>query len=53
MMLTNIAIVLLLSIKLVQALKLNYLIPGPRSYNDRIGIVGAGSAGIHMALLLK
>ena len=53
MMLTNIAIVLLLSIKLVQALKLNYLIPGPRSYNDRIVVVGAGSAGIHMALLLK
>ena len=53
MMLTNIGIVLLLSVKLVQTLRLNYLIPGPQSYNDRIGIVGAGSAGIHMALLLK
>ena len=26
---------------------------GPTSYDDRIGIVGAGCAGIHMALLLK
>ena len=50
---TNIGIVLLVSIKLVQTLRLNYSIPGPKSYNSRIGIVGAGSAGIHMALLLK
>ena len=53
MMPTNIGIVLLVSIKLVQTLRLNYSIPGPKNYNGRIGIVGAGSAGIHMALLLK
>ena len=53
MMPTNIGIVLLVSIKLVQTLRLNYSIPSPKRYNGRIGIVGAGSAGIHMALLLK
>ena len=33
--------------------KLPYTIPGPKSYNDKIAIVGAGSAGVHMAYLLK
>ena len=28
-------------------------IPSPKCLNDRIGIVGAGPAGIHMAYLLK
>ena len=28
-------------------------IEGPRCFDDRIGIVGAGTAGIHMAYLLK
>ena len=28
-------------------------IKGPKSYEDKIGIVGAGPAGIHMATLLK
>ena len=33
--------------------KLDFKIPGPRTLNDRIAIVGAGPAGIHMALALK
>ena len=33
--------------------KLDFKIPGPRSLKDRIAIVGAGPAGIHMALALK
>ena len=53
MLLTNIGIVLVLSIKFSRGLSLNDPIPGPKSYNDKIGIVGAGPAGIHMALLLK
>ena len=53
MFLTNIGLVLVLSIKFSQGLRLNYTIPGPKSYSDKIGIVGAGPAGIHMALLLK
>ena len=28
-------------------------IPGPQSRKDRIAVVGAGSAGVHMAYLLK
>lgn len=32
---------------------LPYKIPGPRRLNDKIAIVGAGPAGVHMALLLK
>ena len=32
---------------------LPFKIPGPKSLNDRIAIVGAGPAGIHMALALK
>ena len=53
MFLTNIGLVLVLSIKFSQGLRLNYTIPGPKSYSDKIGIVGGGPAGIHMALLLK
>ena len=53
MSLTNIGIVLVLLIKFSRGLRLNDPIPGPKSYNDKIGIVGAGPAGIHMALLLK
>ena len=52
-LLTGIGIVLVLSIKFSQGLRLNDPIPGPKSYDDKIGIVGAGPAGIHMALLLK
>ena len=33
--------------------KLDFSIPGPRTLRDRIAIVGAGPAGIHMALMLK
>ena len=29
------------------------VIPGPEKISDKIGIVGAGPAGIHMAYLLK
>ena len=32
---------------------LPFKIPGPKSLNDKIAIVGAGPAGIHMALALK
>ena len=53
MFLTNIGIVLVLLIKFSRGLRLNDPILGPKSYNDKIGIVGAGPAGIHMALLLK
>eukprot|EP00111_Clytia_hemisphaerica_P004410 TCONS_00012610-protein len=38
---------------LIDGYKLPYQIPGPRSLDDKIAIVGAGPAGIHMALLLK
>ena len=48
-----IEILLVFSITFSQTLRLNYSIPGPKSYNNKIGIVGAGPAGIHMALLLK
>lgn len=34
-------------------IKLPFEIPGPRSFNDSIAIVGAGASGIHMALSLK
>lgn len=37
----------------MNAYDLPYKIPGPRRLTDKIGIVGAGPAGIHMALLLK
>lgn len=35
------------------AFKLNYKIPGPKYLDDKIAIVGAGAAGVHMAYLLK
>lgn len=35
------------------AYKLPYQIPGPRRLKDKIGIVGAGPSGVHMAYLLK
>ena len=49
----EIGIVLVLSIKFSRGLRLNDRIPGPKGYNDKIGIVGAEPAGIHMALSLK
>ena len=53
MLILCIEVLLVFSVTFSQALRLNYSIPGPKSYNDKIGIVGAGPAGVHMALLLK
>ena len=42
-----------LTISNVIALRLPFKMPGPNSYVDSIGIIGASPAGIHMAYLLK
>ena len=46
-------ILLTLSTTVFGRRKLPHPIPGPKSLNDRIAIIGAGPAGIHMALALK
>lgn len=50
---TSFIIRITLTISFTIALRLPFKIPGPNSYDDRVGIVGAGPAGIHMAHLLK
>ena len=51
---------MMLAIQLLFVVLLNHVlaeypgeIPGPKSYNSRIGIVGGDAAGLHMAYLLK
>ena len=45
-------ILLSVLINVVECTK-GFTIPSPRSYKDKIVIVGAGASGIHMALSLK
>ena len=53
MVVTSFISIITLTMYFTTALRLPFKIPGPNTYDDRVGIVGAGPAGIHMAYLLK